>query len=103
MCCASGDQLGFPQTPPELENSSSALEPSASLTQMPRRPLRLDSNAICLPSGEYWAESSPRVEAINLLGTPAAIPGPDSDRRHILVSQAAFWYASRLPLREMAG
>ena len=103
MRCPSGDQFGFPQSLPDLENSCWALDPSASLTQIPRGPLRRDSNAIRLPSGEYCAAPSVRVQEINGLGAPAATPGADSERRHILVSQTARWYASRLPLREMVG
>src|SRR6185436_17731584 len=103
MRCPSGDQYGPLQDLPDLENSSTVLEPSASLTQIPWDPLRSESKAIGLPSREYCADPSARVEAINRLGAPAATPGADSERRHILVSQTVFWYASRLPLWEMVG
>src|SRR5262249_37599554 len=43
------------------------------------------------------------VEAMNRVGGPVATPGPDSERRHMFSSIACRWYASRLPLREMAG
>ena len=40
---------------------------------------------------------------MKLTGEPAAVPGPDSERRHIFSSLTSRWYASRLPLRETAG
>ena len=46
---------------------------------------------------------SPRVEAMNRAGGPVASPGADSERRHMLASSTSRWYASRLPVREMAG
>src|SRR5262249_10272877 len=82
----SGDQRGVPADEPARENSSWAWEPSASLTQRPWTPLRLDSKAIRLPSGEYCAAPSMRVEAINGAGGPTATPGLDIERCHMLRS-----------------
>src|SRR5688572_18272603 len=96
ICCPSGDQRGVPELAPARENSSPAREPSASLTQMPRTPLRLDSKTIRLPSGEYCGVESKRVEAMNRIGVPLATPEPDNERRHMLESMVTRWYAIRL-------
>src|SRR5262249_54505348 len=84
------------------ENSSTRLDPSTSLIQMQWSPLLSDSKAIRLPSGEYCAVESKRVEAMNRVGGPAATPEPNNERRHMLLSNVPCWYTSRLPLREMA-
>src|SRR5215470_932905 len=103
MRCPSGDQRGVPLIVPASKSNPTALEPSVSVTQMPKTPLRLDSKASLLPSGEYCAAASWRVEAMNCDGKLLATPGPDNERRHTLVSMVVLWYARRLPLRETAG
>src|SRR5271168_363426 len=61
----SGDHRGVPVTTPK-EVSWRALDPSPSQTHISMFPLRLDSNAILLPSGEMLGDSCAAEETINL-------------------------------------
>src|ERR1700723_765696 len=61
----SGDQRGVPATTPK-EVSWRTLDPSTSQTHISRFPLRLDSNAIFLPSGEMLGDSCSADETISL-------------------------------------
>ena len=61
----SGDQRGVPVYTPK-EVSWRTLDPSTSQTHISRAPLRSDSNAIFLPSGEMLGDSCSAEETINL-------------------------------------
>src|SRR5690242_5420570 len=64
----SGDHLGLPGIEPPKEVSCAQSCPSVSHIQSSKFPERLELKMIFLPSGEYWASPSYRVEAISLVG-----------------------------------
>src|SRR5215831_17411337 len=66
----SGDHLGDPQYAPPIALNCSGLFPSLLETQISVVPLRSDTNAIFLPSGENCGLLSVRVEAITSTAGP---------------------------------
>src|SRR5690349_8530184 len=72
----SGDQLGVPENSGEFVNCT-GLFPSASHTQIFIAPERFDWNTTRLPSGEYRAARSSRVEEAKVRG---GFPGTSCQR-----------------------
>src|SRR5450755_3362565 len=106
----SGDQCGTPVACAPSEVSWTQLDPSLSQAQISRAPERSDSNAIFLPSGEYWGANSVRVDGINLVGILAASVLPALLLQSGMATRQMFkgppelaTYAKRRPCLEIAG
>ena len=57
-----------------MDVNCTGFEPSRSLLQTSKRPERLEAKAMRLPSGEYSAWRSRRVEPINFVKTGCPAP-----------------------------
>jgi hypothetical protein len=75
MRLPSGDQRGNPHIVPAVANST-ALDPSASDTQIAQCPERFEAKEIRRPPGEYWGRPSTTDEAMRRDAEATFLPMP---------------------------